>query len=271
LIDQLGILKRSCVGPTQESATIGPVESKSRFRPSYWNGQSQLTSLEEDGHVFIEAIGDPSKPRTESIHSINSPKRISQMKEEKQMSNEHWHRYCECCGEPYDLRFHHELVNPDMEGRDLLDHIQGRLEVARRLDQAGWTLRPTPQGFACEPPPEDERDVEVQLADLGFDDDEIAEGLLIAPIRTLDEISEAAHEFHDRVWYGRKLIYLEEDTDDRVSSDIIAGMLRSMLEVEQEYGLASLQVESDFDWGMINGKLSALRWVLGLEWDFLDT
>lgn len=25
----------------------------------------------------------------------------------------------------------------------------------------------------------------------------------------------------------------------------------------------------DFDWGMLNGKLSGLRWVLGEEWDSL--
>jgi hypothetical protein len=28
---------------------------------------------------------------------------------------------------------------------------------------------------------------------------------------------------------------------------------------------------NDFEWGMLNGKLSALRWVMGDDWDMLDT
>jgi hypothetical protein len=41
--------------------------------------------------------------------------------------------------------------------------------------------------------------------------------------------------------------------------------------VEKTYAVDDLGPFDPFDAGMLNGKLSALRWVLGSEWDFLDT
>ena len=40
---------------------------------------------------------------------------------------------------------------------------------------------------------------------------------------------------------------------------------------EEELGRDRLGPWSDFQWGTLNGKLSALRWVLGEDWDMLDT
>ena len=49
-------------------------------------------------------------------------------------------------------------------------------------------------------------------------------------------------------------------------------MLAGMRRAEAKYGKKKLRgyYKDDFEWGMLNGKLSALRWVLGDDWDMLE-
>ena len=44
-----------------------------------------------------------------------------------------------------------------------------------------------------------------------------------------------------------------------------------MSRTRKRLGKAKCGPNDDFEWGMINGKLSAIRWVLGDDWDMLDT
>ena len=56
-----------------------------------------------------------------------------------------------------------------------------------------------------------------------------------------------------------------------IQRDIWEGALKSAKKTEAKYGLKELGPWDDFEWGMINGKLSALRWILGDDWDELYT
>lgn len=103
------------------------------------------------------------------------------------------------------------------------------------------------------------------------------------------EIIEALDELLDKVWYnrhknleceiniGQKKIVEKEtfpvvDHERRpVQRDVWEGAKQSAIRVEQKYGKESLGPWDDFEWGMLNGKLSALRWVFGDDWDILDT
>jgi hypothetical protein len=93
--------------------------------------------------------------------------------------------------------------------------------------------------------------------------------------RQLDEILEAEHEFFDRVWYHRSVMH-EIRTEEEEGPEGVEELLRiagpGRRRVEAKYvGPGELGPYTDFELGMLNGKLSALRWVLGSEWDFLDT
>jgi hypothetical protein len=106
--------------------------------------------------------------------------------------------------------------------------------------------------------------------------------------RGLTEILEAIDLLLDQVWYNRhqnRLIKIERGQIKLVGAlpqargalnrPILQSVWRlacdAAAKVEKERGTANLGPWTDFEWGMINGKLSALRWVLGDEWDMLDT
>lgn len=104
--------------------------------------------------------------------------------------------------------------------------------------------------------------------------------------RKLVEIGAASEELLDKIWYNRHQnlrIKIETGavklTDDKegwrkprtVLRTVWEGARKSAKRVEKKYGKKNLGPWDDFEWGMLNGKLSALRWVLGEEWDMLDT
>lgn len=100
------------------------------------------------------------------------------------------------------------------------------------------------------------------------------------------EIVEEINKLTDIIWYNRHkyreekinqgIIEIVEEQNyniynqNQILKSIWDGALKSAKQKEELYR-EELIPEDDFEWGMINGKLSALRWVLGDEWDMLDT
>ena len=107
--------------------------------------------------------------------------------------------------------------------------------------------------------------------------------------RGLTEILQAEDLLFHQVWYNRhwglrigvqegRIKVVEKATYPRrpgtpetIQRDVWKMALKAAARVERRYGKKNLGPWDDFEWGMINGKLSALRWVLGDEWDMLDT
>lgn len=93
--------------------------------------------------------------------------------------------------------------------------------------------------------------------------------------RSEQEITSSIDEIWDKIWYNRHLNfrYSVEMKGEKVDPSVWKIALEAGERVRQKYRGREDELGpwSDFEWGMLNGKLSALRWVLGEEWDFLDT
>lgn len=108
--------------------------------------------------------------------------------------------------------------------------------------------------------------------------------------RGITEMLEAMDRLTTQVWYNRhkylawqvergkhKIVSRDEWNKRKLNSqthtveDIWKGALKAAKKAERRLGEGNYGPWTDFEWGMINGKLSALRWMLGDEWDQLDT
>jgi hypothetical protein len=107
--------------------------------------------------------------------------------------------------------------------------------------------------------------------------------------RRLAEIQAALTGLFDKIWYDRHQLLrqrvesgdvevvekerfpIKDHASRPIQREIWEGALRSAKRVEEAYGAKNLGPWTEFEWGMLNGKLSALRWVLGDDWDMLDT
>jgi hypothetical protein len=79
----------------------------------------------------------------------------------------------------------------------------------------------------------------------------------------------------DKVWYVRSIVYDDDKRD--LPDDTRTGMMASRERVEAKYGRDELWKaigpghDEAWQYGYISGELATLRWVLGSEWDFLNT
>jgi hypothetical protein len=159
-----------------------------------------------------------------------------------------------------------------------LRHIQ-LLEPAKAVQSVelgphGFPVEHTEEGAKIEWVPDDEQDD-------GFRPESVP--------RNDEEVGAAIDELCDRIWYcacyqaikaelargEMKIVESSTDKDyDHVTTIVREsweGVKRGAKRIENEYGKRNLLGPySDFEWGMIKGKLSALRWTGGAEWDWLD-
>lgn len=88
-------------------------------------------------------------------------------------------------------------------------------------------------------------------------------------MRNIEDIHAAEEEFCDKVWWNRHQMFSPGESEGRDPHWVHPGAGPAK-KIEEKYGIDNLGWD-DFEWGMLHGKLSALRWVTGAEWDFLDT
>lgn len=91
-------------------------------------------------------------------------------------------------------------------------------------------------------------------------------------MRTRKEVEVEIEIIREHLWYNlhQKREQRVANGEEVIDPEIWKGILKSAKRVEKKYGKENLWYLDQYELWMLCGKLSALRWLIGEEWDFLD-